>query len=146
MNADAPPACPQPPTLMSVRHTVAFGPTSWWRRLSVSDGRRVNMLLDRSGLSARAESRPATLAGGQQRRVALAGALACQPRVLLLDEPFAALDPALRGEWRQRLADVCEQWGIAALMISHDAQDVLEFADVAFVHEGVRSGQGGARA
>jgi molybdate transport system ATP-binding protein len=65
----------------------------------------------------------------------LARALACQPQVLLLDEPFAALHPALRQDLRDALAQVRRQWNIPALMITHDVDDVLALADVAFVFD-----------
>ena len=121
---------------LTVRQNVAFGLTSWRkRRLSARDAARVQDLLERFGLAETADSRPVKLSGGQQQRVALARALACEPRVLLLDEPFAALNPMLRAALRRELGEVRRQWNIPALMISHDADDVLALADVAFVYE-----------
>lgn len=121
---------------LSVRENVAFGLVTWPRRRPPARHReRVQALLEGFGLAALAESRPRTLSGGQQQRVALARALACEPQVLLLDEPFAALNPMLRGELRTELADVRRQWGIPAVMITHDADDVLALADVAFVYQ-----------
>ncbi|WP_144638930.1 ABC transporter ATP-binding protein [Bordetella genomosp. 13] len=121
---------------LTVRQNVAFGLTSWRRRrLSDPDAARVQDLLERFGLAEMADSRPVRLSGGQQQRVALARALACEPRVLLLDEPFAALNPMLRASLRRELGEVRRQWNIPALMISHDADDVLALADVAFVYE-----------
>ncbi|HEY9224506.1 MAG TPA: ATP-binding cassette domain-containing protein, partial [Variovorax sp.] len=73
--------------------------------------------------------------GGQQQRVALARALVCAPSVLLLDEPFAALNPMLRQTLRSELAQVCAQWRTPVVMITHDVDDVLALADVAFVIE-----------
>jgi molybdate transport system ATP-binding protein len=120
---------------LTVRQNVAFGLTAWHRRtLSAKDAGRVQALLDSFGLSALAESRPRNLSGGQQQRVALARALACEPQVLLLDEPFAALNPMLRAELRNELAQVRKNWGIPVLMITHDIEDVLALADVAFVY------------
>ncbi|VTU12950.1 Sulfate/thiosulfate import ATP-binding protein CysA [Variovorax sp. SRS16] len=120
---------------LSVRENIAFGLTSWHRRrLSAEQAERVQALLDSFELGALAESRPGTLSGGQQQRVALARALACQPQVLLLDEPFAALNPMLRSTLRAELAQVRRQWGIPVLMITHDIDDVLELADMAFVY------------
>ncbi|SCK46197.1 molybdate transport system ATP-binding protein [Variovorax sp. HW608] len=121
---------------LSVRDNVAFGLTSWRkRRLSREDGERVDALLRSFDLDAMADSRPRTLSGGQQQRVALARALACRPQVLLLDEPFAALNPMLRSAVRQDLAAMQREWGIPVLMITHDIDDVLDLADVAFVYE-----------
>jgi len=119
---------------LSVRDNVGFGLTSWRRGASARDRARVQELLDSFDLAALADSRPVTLSGGQQQRVALARALACEPQVLLLDEPFASLNPMLRESLRRELADVRRRWGIPALMITHDVEDVLALADVAFVY------------
>jgi molybdate transport system ATP-binding protein len=136
---------------LSVRENVAFGLTSWWRpRLAPADALRVDALLDSFGLAEMARSRPGALSGGQQQRVALARALACDPAVLLLDEPFAALNPMLRQALRQELAQACARWHTPVVMITHDVDDVLALADVAFVIErgqvvrevDVRRGQG----
>jgi molybdate transport system ATP-binding protein len=121
---------------LTVRENVAFGLTSWRRRrLSPEDAQRVDALLHSFDLAALAASRPRTLSGGQQQRVALARALACRPRLLLLDEPFAALNPMLRHTVRQDLAAMQRDWNIPVLMISHDIDDVLDLAAVAFVYE-----------
>jgi molybdate transport system ATP-binding protein len=121
---------------LSVRENVSFGLTAWHRRKpAAKDAERVQALLESFGLAALADSRPRNLSGGQQQRVALARALACEPQVLLLDEPFAALNPMLRAELRNELAQVRKQWGIPVLMITHDIEDVLALADVAFVYK-----------
>lgn len=120
---------------LSVRQNIGFGLGSWCRRPSAADARRVQELIEGFGLSALADSRPAALSGGQQQRVALARALACQPRALLLDEPFAALNPMLRGALRKDLAEVAQRWKIPVVMITHDIDDVIELAEVAFVYE-----------
>ena len=137
---------------LSVRDNVAFGLTNWRRpQLSPPDAARVDGLLHSFGLAALAYSRPGTLSGGQQQRVALARALACEPAVLLLDEPFAALNPLLRDELRLELAQVCQRWRIPVLMITHDIDDVLALADVVFIIENgqavreVNVGQGVSR-
>lgn len=120
---------------LSVRQNVAFGLTTWRRGISAGDAARVQTLLESFDLGGLADSRPATLSGGQQQRVALARALACEPQLLLLDEPFASLNPMLRQSLRQELADVRRRWNIPVLMITHDVEDVLELADVAFLYE-----------
>ncbi|WP_029001715.1 ABC transporter ATP-binding protein [Azohydromonas australica] len=124
---------------LSVRRNVAFGLTTWCRALSRADAQRVDELLEGFGLTALAHSRPRTLSGGQQQRVALARALACNPQVLLLDEPFAALNPQLRQQLREELSAVRARWGIPAVMITHDVEDVLALANVAFLIEGGRA-------
>lgn len=119
---------------LNVRDNVAFGLRSWHRRrLSAPAAQRVDGLLEAFGLADLRHSRPAALSGGQQQRVALARALACEPQVLLLDEPFAALNPMLRAGLRDELAAVRERWGIPAVMITHDVDDVLALAQVAFL-------------
>ncbi|WP_459617933.1 ABC transporter ATP-binding protein [Bordetella sp. 2513F-2] len=121
---------------LSVRENVAFGLTSWRRRrLAPETAARVDALLARFGLEELAGSRPATLSGGQQQRVALARALACEPRLLLLDEPFAALNPMLRVAMREELARVQREWRIPVVMITHDIDDVLALADAACLFE-----------
>jgi molybdate transport system ATP-binding protein len=120
---------------LSVRQNVGFGLTTWYRRgLRGAQARHVDDLLRRFDLAGLADSRPDTLSGGQQQRVALARALACEPEALLLDEPFSALNPGLREALRKDLAAVHEQWNIPVLMITHDAEDVVALADVAFVY------------
>jgi len=121
---------------LSVRDNVAFGLTSWRKRLKADDAARVDELIESFGLTALAASRPATLSGGQQQRVALARALACNPQVLLLDEPFAALHSALKRELRTELQRVLAQRRIPAVMVSHDADDVLALADEVVLIDG----------
>ncbi|MYN13236.1 ATP-binding cassette domain-containing protein [Pusillimonas sp. TS35] len=82
-------------------------------------------------------SYPAELSGGQRQRVALARALAVGPRVLLLDEPLAALDVGLRVKMRRELADLQAQLDIPTILITHDPQDAMALADQVFnLHEG----------
>jgi molybdate transport system ATP-binding protein len=115
---------------LNVRQNVGFGLTTWRQpRLKLADAQRVDALLDAFGLQAAAQAKPAALSGGQRQRVALARALACEPQLLLLDEPFAALNPQLRHSLRQELAEVRRQWGIPMVMITHDVEDVLALAD-----------------
>jgi molybdate transport system ATP-binding protein len=121
---------------LSVRQNIAFGLSTWWRRrLAPADARRVDELLQAFELQGLAQARPQALSGGQRQRVALARALACEPSVLLLDEPFAALNPQLRQSLRQELAEVRARWQIPMVMITHDIEDVLALADSACVIE-----------
>jgi len=121
---------------LSVRANIGFGLTSWLQpRPRRADAEWVATLLRRFELEDMAEAKPARLSGGQQQRVALARALACRPELLLLDEPFAALNPMLRQGLRQQLKRLREEWQIPIVMISHDVEDVLALADAALVIE-----------
>jgi iron(III) transport system ATP-binding protein len=83
------------------------------------------------------ERRPHQLSGGQQQRVALARALGRKPRLMLLDEPFSALDTGLRENMRKAVARVLQAAGITAILVTHDQAEALSFADqVAVLREG----------
>jgi iron(III) transport system ATP-binding protein len=95
--------------------------------------------LDR-GMAARA---PHQLSGGQQQRVALARALARQPRLMLLDEPFSALDTGLRDQLRKATADILTAAGIATVLVTHDREEAMSFADQLVVLRDGRLAQAG---
>ena len=86
-----------------------------------------------------AERKPGEISGGQRQRVALARALFSRPRLLLLDEPFSALDPLLRERLRAELAERLREAGIPLLMITHDPLDVEVFASSLVVYAGGRA-------
>ena len=123
---------------LTVRQNVAFGLSSWRRRPGRGVQERVDALLEAFGLGPLASSRPETLSGGQRQRVALARALACEPQLLLLDEPFAALNPQLRKQLRAELRDCVQRWQVPALLITHDVDDVLALANQACCVDGGR--------
>lgn len=123
---------------LSVRQNVAFGLGSWRQPPGRAAQARVSALLDAFGLLPMASSRPETLSGGQKQRVALARALACEPQLLLLDEPFSALNPALRQQLRAELRDCVQRWQVPALLITHDVDDVLALANQACCVDGGR--------
>jgi molybdate transport system ATP-binding protein len=85
---------------------------------------RVHRWIDTFELGGVADSYPARISGGQRQRVALARALAAEPRLVLLDEPFAALDPALRGRMRDELMALQARLDLQLLVITHDPADV----------------------
>ena len=91
---------------------------------------RVQALLAQVSLDAGLIDRwPHELSGGQQQRVALARALAQRPRLMLLDEPFSALDTGLRASLRKAVADILSQAGITTILVTHDQAEALSFAD-----------------
>jgi iron(III) transport system ATP-binding protein len=91
---------------------------------------RAAELMDMVGLDqAMLQRKPDQLSGGQQQRVALARALARKPRLMLLDEPFSALDTGLRVATRKAVADVLAAAGITTILVTHDQQEALAFAD-----------------
>ncbi len=99
--------------------------------------------LERMALDDCASSKPAALSGGQLQRVALARALAIEPRLLLLDEPFAALDVSARVELRRRLRESVASFGGARLLVTHDPLEALVVADRLVVLEEGRVTQTG---
>jgi len=113
---------------MTVRQNVAFG-------LSVrhvdkpAQSQRVDELLELVGLAPFAERYPEQLSGGQRQRVALARALAPRPKVLLLDEPFGALDARVRQELRRWLDELHRELGVTSLFVTHDQEEALELAN-----------------
>lgn len=107
-------------------------------RLAPIDTARIDRALDRVGLTGLGTRRPAQLSGGQASRAALARALLRARPILLLDEPFAALGPALRAEMLGLVREVADETGALVLMVTHDPQDALALGgDTAFVAEGV---------
>jgi ABC-type sulfate/molybdate transport systems ATPase subunit len=106
---------------------------------------RVGEMLERLDLVGLERRRPRELSGGQQQRVALARALVTRPRVLLLDEPFAALDATLRARLRRDLLRVHRQFRIPTLFISHDLGEAYMLAEKMVVYDGGRILQVGSR-
>src|ERR1700761_7660708 len=85
-------------------------------------------LLRRFDLERGADQYPAQLSGGEAQRVSIIRAVATRPRLLLLDEPFSALDPAIRGDLRSWLADLAAELGITVVLVTHDVDEALELA------------------
>ena len=92
-------------------------------------------IVERLGLRALTSRYPAELSGGQQQRVALARALATDPDVLLLDEPFSALDAPLRRELSGELSQTLREWGKLALLVTHDLPEAYQIADMVVLYE-----------
>ncbi|WP_224401326.1 ABC transporter ATP-binding protein [Pseudonocardia sp. ICBG1034] len=89
------------------------------------DAAHAEALLERFGMSGHADARPATLSGGQAQRVAIARGMAVRPDVLLLDEPFGALDPATRAGLQSWLRDLAETERITLVLVTHDVDEAL---------------------
>ncbi len=97
-------------------------------RLTAEDRERVAGALARTGLQGLGDRRPGTLSGGQQGRVALARVLLRARPLMLLDEPFAALGPALKADMLDLVAEIADETGATVLMVSHDPDDALSFS------------------
>jgi sulfate/thiosulfate transport system ATP-binding protein len=113
---------------MTVRDNVAFG-LKIRKRPKPEVKSRVDELLGLVGLTKWSEQHPHQLSGGQRQRMALARALAIQPRVLLLDEPFGALDASVRAELRAWLRRLHDEQGVTTVLVTHDQEEAMEVAD-----------------
>lgn len=118
---------------LTVAQNIAFGSRRGWlnppRRGVSAEARR---WVDAFELGAIVGSYPHEISGGQKQRVALARALMLKPEILLLDEPFSALDSQLRGKMRQELNTLQRQLDVPMLLITHDPADVEALADEVF--------------
>ncbi len=113
---------------LNVRQNIAFGERRGWRNPAATHASpAVDRWLDAFGLREVAHQHPHELSGGQRQRTALARALVAQPRALLLDEPFAALDTGLRASMRAELDVLQRTLNVPMVLITHDPQDVQVF-------------------
>ena len=117
---------------MSVRENVAFG-LKVRKKPKAEVAARVDELLGVVGLRGYAERYPSQLSGGQRQRMALARALAVQPAVLLLDEPFGALDANVRAELRTWLRRLHDEVHVTTVLVTHDQEEAMEVADTIVV-------------
>jgi putative spermidine/putrescine transport system ATP-binding protein len=113
---------------MTVRENVAF-PLSVRRRPQAEIDKAVGEMLDLVRLNGFAGRRPSELSGGQQQRVALARALVYRPRLLLMDEPLAALDKRLREDIQQEIRNIHRDLGVTVLYVTHDQEEALRMSD-----------------
>ncbi|MGB3410640.1 MAG: ABC transporter ATP-binding protein [Microthrixaceae bacterium] len=127
---------------LNVAANIAYGLDGGWTVFRSAAHRsrrieRVEELLELVGLPGMGNRRPDELSGGQQQRVALARALAPRPTMILLDEPFSALDAGLRVEVREQVRDVLKSLGTTAVLVTHDQSEALSMADdVAIMRSG----------
>jgi sulfate/thiosulfate transport system ATP-binding protein len=127
---------------MTVRQNLAFGLET--RKLPKPEVRaRVEEMLQLVQLEALGERYPGQLSGGQRQRVAFARALAIRPQLLLLDEPFGALDSRVRLELREWLQSLHERTGVTTLLVTHDQEEALEISQHVVVLGGGRVAQAG---
>lgn len=114
---------------LTLRREASVSPRETDERVAaVAAVLRIGDLLDR---------RPWQLSGGQRQRVALGRALVLRPRLMLLDEPLASLEPALRDELRRAMRQLLKQWGATTLLVTHDQQEAMALGDrVAIMHQG----------
>ncbi|WP_373332114.1 ABC transporter ATP-binding protein [Thiopseudomonas alkaliphila] len=123
---------------LTVRQNIGFGLRSGWLnpRRHIADP-AIDYWLNSFALVDLQHQLPSELSGGQRQRTALARALVAQPKALLLDEPFAALDPGLRVHMRQELDELQQRLQVPMILITHDEADVKVFGqEVLYLKEG----------
>jgi NitT/TauT family transport system ATP-binding protein len=120
---------------LSVRKNVElpFKLKLWQNVKRDEQNARIDELLKKVGLYDRQDHLPHQLSGGQQQRVAIARALAVKPKILLLDEPFGALDPVTRSNTRTLLRELVNEHPCLAVMITHDVDEAAELGDKIFI-------------
>ncbi|MGL5939162.1 MAG: nitrate ABC transporter ATP-binding protein [Waterburya sp.] len=114
----------------TVRQNIALAVNQVYGHKSAADRRMiVEEHINMVNLRQAADKRPAELSGGMKQRVAIARALAIRPKLLLLDEPFGALDALTRGSLQEQLMKICQEHKVTCLMVTHDADEALLLAD-----------------
>jgi bicarbonate transport system ATP-binding protein len=114
----------------TVRQNIALAVDSVMKDLPAGERREiVERHIDMVGLRPHADKQPAMLSGGQKQRVAIARALALRPKLLLLDEPFGALDALTRGNLQEQLMKICEENEVTAIMVTHDVDEAVLLSD-----------------
>ncbi|MAN76432.1 MAG: iron ABC transporter ATP-binding protein [Rhizobiales bacterium] len=129
---------------LTARQNIGFGLRGMSRKDAMA---RVDDIISRLGIGALAERYPHMLSGGEQQRIALARALAPQPRILLMDEPFSNLDRGLRDTIRHETLTLLRGLGTTAIIVTHDPEEALAIGDkVVLMHKGkvIESGTGDA--
>ncbi|WP_279049209.1 thiamine ABC transporter ATP-binding protein ThiQ [Cedecea davisae] len=117
---------------LNVRQNIALGMHPGMK-LNAQQQSRLVAMAERMGLQEMLDRLPSQLSGGQRQRVALARCLVRQQPILLLDEPFSALDPALRQEMLQLLDELCREQRLTLLMVSHSTEDAARIAERSLV-------------
>jgi nitrate/nitrite transport system ATP-binding protein len=118
----------------TVLGNVAFAVTSKWRNWSRAKVKaHAQGFIDLVGLSGSEHKRPAELSGGMKQRVGIARALSISPKIMLMDEPFSALDALTRGTLQDEVRRICLTTGQTAFMITHDVDEAIYLADKIFL-------------
>jgi nitrate/nitrite transport system ATP-binding protein len=114
----------------SVLGNVAYAVASKWRRLGRAKVRaHAQAFIDLVGLTGSEHKRPAELSGGMKQRVGIARALSIEPKIMLMDEPFSALDALTRGTLQDEVRRICLTTGQTVFMITHDVDEAIYLAD-----------------
>ncbi|MEY3964064.1 MAG: hypothetical protein RLZZ106_1319, partial [Cyanobacteriota bacterium] len=114
----------------TVRQNIALAVNNVMSGASTAEQReRIEQSIQLVGLGHAADKFPGELSGGMKQRVAIARALAIRPKLLLLDEPFGALDALTRGNLQQQLMQICQQAGVTTVMVTHDVDEALLLSD-----------------
>jgi bicarbonate transport system ATP-binding protein len=115
---------------LTVRENIAMAVNKVLQGLPKAEREHIiESSIDMVGLRAAAEKKPGQLSGGMKQRVSIARAFAIKPKVLLLDEPFGALDALTRGGLQERLMQICEENQVTAVMVTHDIDEALLLSD-----------------
>ncbi|HEY2183592.1 MAG TPA: ABC transporter ATP-binding protein [Xanthobacteraceae bacterium] len=115
---------------LSVKGNVAYAVTSRWRRWRRAQvDAHAQKFIDLVGLTGAERKRPAELSGGMKQRVGIARALSIEPKILLMDEPFSALDALTRGTLQDEVRRICLETGQTVFMITHDVDEAIYLAD-----------------
>lgn len=114
----------------TVMGNVAYAVASRWRRWTAAEVRaQAQKFIDLVGLTGSEHKRPAELSGGMKQRVGIARALSIEPKIMLMDEPFSALDALTRGTLQDEVRRICLETGQTAFMITHDVDEAIYLAD-----------------
>ncbi|MBW4667486.1 MAG: nitrate ABC transporter ATP-binding protein [Cyanomargarita calcarea GSE-NOS-MK-12-04C] len=114
----------------TVRENIALAVDSVMKDLPTGQRKAIiDKHIDMVGLRPHADKQPGTLSGGQKQRVAIARALAIRPKLLLLDEPFGALDALTRGNLQEQLMQICQENEVTAVMVTHDVDEAVLLSD-----------------
>jgi len=114
----------------SVMGNVAYAVTSKWRKWSSAQVHaQAQKFIDLVGLTGSEHKRPSELSGGMKQRVGIARALSIDPKILLMDEPFSALDALTRGTLQDEVRRICQETGQTVFMITHDVDEAIYLAD-----------------